>query len=547
MDHARTRRPHGHDDSRDDSPERLLLGMTGVSKRFPGVQALDDVSLELGEGEVLGLIGENGAGKSTLIKILAGIHHPETGTIHWQGKPVDIDGVQTSMDLGIGVIHQELNLAENVSIAENIYLGRQPSRFGWLGVVDRRRLNRMAQDQLDKLHLNIAGTTRLGRLSIGQRQMVEIAKALSLDAKLLVFDEPTSSLSRTEVDALFEVIRLMKRRGVGILYVSHRLAEIVELADRVEVLRDGKVAGMLTREEIGHGRMVRLMVGREVDSFYQHERAAGGGQVALRARDVVLDEKARPGRVGTKTPPTLSFELRAGEILGFAGLVGAGRTELAHAIFGVAPIRSGSIELDGRPVRIRSARSAIQHGLGMVPEDRKRHGLILEMAVTPNISMAGLCDYRRFGLLDRRHELEVAKRGSSELGIRATSLAQKTGTLSGGNQQKTVLARWLAIRPRVLILDEPTRGVDVGCKSEIYALMSELTRRGVAIMMISSEMEELLAMSDRVVVMHEGRITGELPAGRITEENIMMLAVGGSIESRQAAQADESTRQQADA
>ena len=506
--------------------------MRGVSKRFPGVQALDDVSLELQAGEVLGLIGENGAGKSTLIKVLAGIHRPEAGQIFWQGRPVDIDGVQASLELGIGVIHQELNLADNVSIAENIYLGRQPRRFGWLGVVDRRRLHAMAQEQLDKLGLKIAANTRLGRLSIGQRQLVEIAKALSLDAKLLVLDEPTSSLSSSEVATLFDVIKLMRQHGVGVLYVSHRLAEVVELADRVQVLRDGKTAGQLNGEAIEHDQMVRLMVGRDVSQYYQRERHHSTGTTLLQVRNLVLDGELwtrgdglsrRGGREG------LSFELRVGEILGFAGLVGAGRTELARAVFGIDPIRSGTIELDGQTIRIGDPRTAIRRGLGLVPEDRKQQGLILEMAVAPNISLAGLCDYRRLGLLDRRRELSVAREEARELNIRAQSLAQKAETLSGGNQQKVVLGRWLSLKPRVLILDEPTRGVDVACKSEIYTLMSQLAERGVAIWMISSEMEELLAMPDRVIVMHEGRITGELAGDGISEENIMMLAVGGAV------------------
>jgi len=514
--------------------------MVGVSKRFPGVQALDDVSLEVGAGELLGLVGENGAGKSTLIKILAGIHQPERGEIYWQGRPVRIQSVQDSLRLGIGVIHQELNLAANISIAENIYLGRQPRRLGWLGVTDRRRLHAMAAEPLAKLHLKIPVTTRVGRLTIGQRQLVEIAKALSLDAKLLVLDEPTSSLSSTEAEALFEVIRLMKQQGVGVLYVSHRLAEVVDLADRVQVLRDGKVAGLLEGPEIEHDRMVRLMVGRDVSRYYQHQRRQSAGRVVLRVRNLVLGDPGRKGlmrralaadgRLADTTAPGLSFDLRAGEIVGFAGLVGAGRTELARAVFGIDPIRSGTIELDGREVRIHDPRTAIRYGLGLVPEDRKQQGLILDMAITPNISLAGLSDYRRFGLLDRRRERQVARWGGRELDIRATSLAQKTRTLSGGNQQKVVLARWLAMEPRVLILDEPTRGVDVGCKSEIYTLMSRLADRGVALWMISSEMEELLAMSDRVIVMHEGRITGELTGERITEENIMMLAVGANVE-----------------
>ncbi|MBN1342987.1 MAG: sugar ABC transporter ATP-binding protein [Phycisphaerae bacterium] len=526
-----------HDGSEGSGAREPLLRMVGVSKRFPGVQALDDVSLELGGGEVLGLIGENGAGKSTLIKVLAGIHTPERGEVFWQGRRVEIDGVQASLDLGIGVIHQELNLADNISIAENIFLGRQPSRFGWLGVVDRRRLHRMAQEQLDKLGLRIPSNTRLGRLTIGQRQLVEIAKALSLDARLLVFDEPTSSLSSSEAAALFDVIRRMKAQGVGILYVSHRLAEVEDLADRVQVLRDGKVAGLLSGEEIEHGRMVRLMVGRDVERYYQHERRGPAGDVVLRLRDVVLAGGSSghgggsAARGDASRGARLSVEFRAGEIVGFAGLVGAGRSELARAIFGIDRIASGTVELDGKVVRIGDARAAIRRGIGLVPEDRKQQGLILDMAITPNITMAGLCEYNRLGLLDRRRELSVARNGARGLDIRATSLAQKTRTLSGGNQQKVVLARWLAMDPRVLILDEPTRGVDVGCKSEIYTLMSRLAERGVAIWMISSEMEELLAMSDRVVVMHEGRIAGELSGEGITEEGIMTLAVGGDVPS----------------
>jgi ribose transport system ATP-binding protein len=569
--------PTSGDDLRVQSSEHVpappLLRMAGISKRFPGVQALDDVSLQLHEGELLGLIGENGAGKSTLIKVLAGIHPSDRGQIYWRGKPVRIDSVQESLGLGIGVIHQELNLAGNISIAENIYLGRQPSRLGWLGVINRRRLHAMAREQLAKLRLDIPVSTQLGRLTIGQRQLVEIAKALSLNARLLVLDEPTSSLSSGEAETLFEVVRLMKRRGVGVLYVSHRLAEVVDLADRVQVLRDGKVAGTLVGREIEHDRMVRLMVGRDVSRYYQHERRRACGPVVLRVHNVVLTDGQRgathrkwgdrlggagprpreatqrtqsdlelrkeldhanhaadPCACGSAPQMGLSFDLHAGEIVGFAGLVGAGRSELARAVFGIDPIHSGILELDGREVQIQNPRSAIRHGLGLVPEDRKQQGLILDMAITANISLAGLCDYRRFGLLDRRREQEVARWGGRELSIRAASLAQKTRTLSGGNQQKVVLARWLALQPRVLILDEPTRGVDIGCKSEIYTLMTQLAAKGVAIWMISSEMEELLAMSDRVIVMHEGAIAGELAGDGITEEGIMMLAVGGNVE-----------------
>ncbi len=514
------------DQSPGDALPPSLLRMEGIRKRFPGVQALDGVSLEIGRGELVALIGENGAGKSTLIKALAGIVRPDDGQIYWNGQPVRILSVQDSMRLGVGVIHQELNLSANVSIAENIYLGRQPRRLGWLGLVDGKRLNALAQEQLAQLRLDIPVTTRLGRLTIGQQQLVEIAKALSLDATLLVFDEPTSSLSSAETQTLFEVIRLMRRRGVGILYVSHRLAEVVELADRVQVLRDGREAGQLRGSEIRHDRMVRMMVGREVSRYYQHERHEAAGDPILRVSNLVPQDEAGTARRRAGFQRGVSFELRPGEIVGFAGLVGAGRSELARAVFGIDRIRSGTIEIDGRQVRIGTPTKAIAQGLGLVPEDRKQQGLILEMAISANISLAGLGTYRRFGLFDRRRELEVARRGGRDLGIRASSLSQAVRTLSGGNQQKVVLARWLALNPRVLILDEPTRGVDIGCKSEIYALMSRLVERGMAIWMISSEMEELLAMSDRVMVMHEGRIAGELKGSQITEEDIMMLAVG---------------------
>lgn len=490
-----------------------LLEVRAVTKEFPGVRALRGVSLQVGVGEVLAVIGENGAGKSTLMKILAGVQRPDTGEVFVDGQPVTMENVSDALELGIALIHQELNLADNLDAAANIFLGRE-FRNGPL--LQRGRQHEEARKFLAAVGLDIDPGTLVSTLSIGRQQLVEIAKALSVNARVLIMDEPTSSLSARETENLFKVIRDLKQRGVSVVYISHRLGEVKELADRVTVLRDGENAGELAREEISHDRMVRLMVGRDLSQFYQHQPHAPG-EVALKV-----------DRLRTPVHPTkeLSFQLRAGEIVGMAGLVGAGRTELLQTLFGVTPAKGGAIRVAGKVCAPKSPREAIAAGLALVPEDRKQQGLILEMAVRFNLSLPSLGRDQRRGFLNFAAEDRISGEMIGKMRVKTPNDRQLVQFLSGGNQQKVVLGKWLAMRPKVLLLDEPTRGIDVGAKSEIYGLMEQLARDGVAILFVSSDMEEVLGMSDRALVMHEGRITGELTRSQLSEEAIMHLATG---------------------
>lgn len=491
-----------------------LLQLRQISKRFPGVRALNSVDLTLHEGEVLAVVGENGAGKSTLMKILAGVQRPDSGQILVDGKSVLIDSVGAAIDNGISLIHQELNLADNLEVGANIFLGREPRR---LGLISRRRLNAAARQLLDRVGLDVAPTTALRALTIGRQQMVEIAKALSVNARILIMDEPTSSLSARETQQLFRVVKGLRAKRVSVIYISHRLGEVKELADRVLVLRDGENAGQLSREEISHDNMVRLMVGRDVSQFYARRRHEIGS--------VLLDVDGLVSPTWPRHP--LSFSIREGEIVGLAGLIGAGRTEMLRTLFGIDRPLGGTVRVAGRVVRLESPRQAIDAGLALVPEDRKQHGLVCEMGVRPNIGLAGLRRNRcAFGLLNAKVERRDAYEWIKTLNIKPPHAEQTVQFLSGGNQQKVVLGKWLALRPRILLLDEPTRGIDVGGKHEIYRLMENLAERGVAILFVSSEMEEILGMSDRVLVMHEGRITGQLPRERLSEEAVMQLATG---------------------
>jgi ribose transport system ATP-binding protein len=497
-----------------DSPIRLEVRQIG--KRFPGVRALHNVDLKLNESEVLAVVGENGAGKSTLMKIMAGVQPPDTGDILVDGKRVVIDSVSAALSNGIALIHQELNLADNLEVGANIYLGREPRKFG---LIDRGRLNEDAAHVLARIGLNVEPTTQLSDLPIGQQQMVEIAKALSVNARVLIMDEPTSSLSSRESEALFHVIKDLRSNGVSVIYISHRLGEVKELADRVTVLRDGENAGELLRDEINHDNLVRLMVGRDVSQFYAR-RPHEAGAVRLDVRNLVSP---------TWPQHRLSFSVRRGEIVGVAGLVGAGRTEMLRTLFGVDHAAGGSVLIDGKQIDLSSPINTIGAGMALVPEDRKKQGLVLEMAVQHNISLASLYQKRgRFGFLNFPAEASDTAEMIKRLRIKTPNSMQVSQYLSGGNQQKVVLGKWLSLQPGVLLLDEPTRGIDVGAKQEIYGLMEDLAESGVAILFASSEMEEILGMSDRALVMHEGQITGELSRDELSEESVMQLATGNT-------------------
>ena len=497
-----------------DADAAPLLEVGQVTKQFPGVKALQDVDLTLNRGEVLAVIGENGAGKSTLMKILAGVQPLDAGEIRIDGKIVQLVSVEAALSQGIALIHQELNLADNLNVGANIFLGREPCRFG---LIDHGRIHRESKQFLNSVGLQVDPATIVRELTVGKQQMVEIAKALSINARVLIMDEPTSSLSQRETENLFQVINDLRVSGVSIIYISHRLGEVKELADRVTVLRDGKNAGDLAREEITHDAMVKLMVGRDLSAFYHHTPRKPEGTV-LKVTD--LRTPAHPEH-------PLSFEVQAGEIVGLAGLVGAGRTELLQTLFGITPSIGGTIDMDGETVNPQNPIEAIRAGIALAPENRKQQGLVMEMALRENMSLPSLIRDQHHGFLNRQQEAKIAEQMIKQMQIKTPSAEQEVRYLSGGNQQKVVLGKWLAMEPKLLLLDEPTRGIDVGAKQEIYGLMEELTRRGVAILFVSSEMEEVLGMSDRALVMHEGRLSGELARNELTEEAIMQLATGG--------------------
>ena len=498
--------------------------MRGITKRFPGVLALDRVDFAMARGEVVAVIGENGAGKSTLMKVLGGVYQANEGEIRIDGRPAPVRSVHDAIAHGIALIHQERSLAPQLNIAENILLGHEPKWQPWLPLLDRAVLHRRARAVAARIGLDVDTRTRVGRLASGPQQMVEIARALSLDARILIMDEPTSSLSQRETETLFGVIRELRRQGVSVVYISHRLGEVREVADRVVVLRDGCNAGELDRAEAAHDRMVKLMVGRDISQYYRRDHAPGG-KVVLELRDVVLADHPRE---------RINLTVRRGEIVCLAGLVGAGRTEIARALFGIDPILGGTILLEGRPVRPASPLDAMREGFALVPEDRQLQGVIIEMRVKQNISLAELRLIQRWGFWNRRREHEKVAGMVERLNIHTPSLRQRVRYLSGGNQQKVVLAKWLSLEPKVLILDEPTRGIDVGAKQEIYDLICRLTRSGVAILMISSEMEEVLGMSDRVIVIHEGAVAGELGRDDLSEEAVIALATGSRATHRTA-------------
>lgn len=495
-----------------------LLAMRGISKRFPGVVALDGVSLEVGRGEVVALCGENGAGKSTLMKILGGVYQPDAGEILVDGQPVQINHVTDALKLGIAFIHQELNVLDNLDVAANVFLGREPLLTPFK-LIDRRKIHADTEPFLKRLGLDISSRTRLDRLSLAQQQMVEIAKALSLNARIIIMDEPTSSLTLTETERLLQLVCELSEQGVSVIYISHRLGEVEHCADRVVVLRDGRNAGELTGAEVSHDHIVGLMVGREIKSFYSQPRAVATAGF-LRVRNL------RSSRYPAKA---VSFDAGKGEILGFAGLVGAGRSEIAKAIVGLDRLASGEVALGGDQLAVGDARAAIQRGVYLVPEDRRGEGLVVGMSVRENVTLPSLSRFASLFLIHRDRERAVAYEQIQSLSIKTPNAETRVMNLSGGNQQKVVLGKWLSMNPKVMILDEPTRGIDVGAKAEIYRLMRELAERGTVILMISSDMEEVLNISDRVAVMHEGEISGVLMRADCTEENIMQLAVGKKI------------------
>ena len=490
-----------------------LISVQQLCKSFPGVRALHDVCFELDAGEVHALMGENGAGKSTLMKILAGVYTKDTGEIRYNGEPVDFSSPREAQAAGIGIIHQELQLMNHLTAAENIFIGREPKKaFGLL--LDDDKLNRRAAELLSHMNLKLDPRTIVGGLTVARQQMVEIAKALSFNSRVLIMDEPTAALNNAEIAELFKMIRELKARGVGIIYISHKMDELKQISDRVTVLRDGEYVATVPTANTGIETIIGMMVGRTL-SDERVEGAAPAGDIALEVRNLNCGPLVRD----------VSFILRKGEILGFAGLMGAGRTEVARAIFGADALQSGDILVNGRKVSIRTPRHAVANGIGYLSEDRKRFGLATGMDVESNVVMSNLTKYLAMHLFLRKRAIrDTASRFIRLLNIRTPSPAQQVRLLSGGNQQKIVVAKWLDRDCDILFFDEPTRGIDIGAKSEIYKLLRSLADQGKAIVMISSELPEVLRMSDRIVVMCEGRITGELLPQQATQERIMQLA-----------------------
>ncbi len=499
-----------------------FLEMRAITKTFPGVRALDGVTFDLGRGELHALVGENGAGKSTLMKILGGVYPQGTygGEILIEGAAQRFNGVRDAEAAGIAVIFQELSLVKDMSVGENIFLGREPRRFG---VIRWAELYRRAQALLDDLRLPIEPHTPIRNLGIGQQQLVEIAKALSHDARILVLDEPTAALTEAEVGTLSGILQRLRARGVGMIYISHKLGEVFRMSDRITVLRDGRTVGTDATANWDERRIIARMVGREVGDIFPTVDHAHGEEV-FAARHVSVEDPNVAGKLLVKD---VSFAVRRGEVLGIAGLMGAGRSDLLMAIFGAHAGRvTGEVLIEGQRVRVTSPRAAIRHGLGFVTEDRKRFGLVLDQTILNNMTLAGLARISGRFVTNVDAEAAAGNRAMGELRVKANSVFTVAGTLSGGNQQKVVLAKWLLTNPRVLFLDEPTRGIDVGAKQEIYAQINKLAKQGLAIVLVSSELPEVLGLSDRVMVLHEGRVTGEFTRTTATPESVMACATG---------------------
>ena len=494
-----------------EAPDGALLQVSNLRKAFPGVLALDGVSLRLEPGTVHAVIGENGAGKSTLMKIIAGIYSPDSGELSFTGRPLRLSSPRKALQSGIAMIHQELNLMPSMSVAENIWLGREPRNA--VRLINHRQLRLRTRALLGQLRIDIDADAELGTLSIAARQMVEIARALSYESRLLIMDEPTSALTATEAGHLFTIMRELKARGTGILYITHRMDELLEVADEISVLRDGRSVGGGTPRSLSRSEIIRMMVGRELAPIAP--APPGAGAVALTVRAL------------TRAPhfQDVSFELHAGEILGVAGLVGSGRSELAAALFGLTPAHSGEVLIDGRAVRLDSPRAGIARGLALVTEDRKESGCFACLSVLENLQIAVLRRaFVHFGFVRERAITQACAAVSGQLRVKTPHLHECIENLSGGNQQKVLLGRWLLMQPRLLILDEPTRGVDVGAKAEIHELIARLAAQGAAVLMISSELPEILALSHRIMVMHAGRVTGIVPRAEADQVRIMDLA-----------------------
>jgi len=494
--------------------KEYLLSMENINKSFPGVQALDDVTLEVLPGEIHALVGENGAGKSTLMHALSGVSKMDSGTIYWKGQPVEINQPADAQKLGISMIYQELAVIPYLDVGKNIFLGREP-QANVPGVINWKKLYQQAQEQLDKLGLDIDPKTPVEALTIAQQQMVEVVKALSMDSSLIVMDEPTSALTEKEVEALFSYMDKLRENNVSIIFISHRLDQIQRVSDRITVLRDGKWIETSDISDLTQDDIVRMMVGREIEKNLE-KRAKSTSEIVLKVENISSGDEVQ----------NITFGLHKGEILGIAGLVGAGRTALAEAIFGFRKISSGYIELDNNKIKFDSPQIAIEHGLGFVPEDRKAQGLFLNMAVWQNIIIAGIRKLTRFGFLKKDESQKLSNSLVDGLDIKTPNLNQQVKNLSGGNQQKVIIARWLSLKPKILILDEPTRGIDVGAKVEIHNFLRQMADDGVGILMISSELPEILGVSDRILVMKEGRLVAEFDPEINSQDDIMRAAAG---------------------
>lgn len=491
-----------------------LVLMEGIEKGFPGVKAISQGYFELRSGEVHALLGENGAGKSTLMKILSGIYQKDAGRILYQGKEVEITSPRAAQSLGISIVHQELNLMSHLTVAQNIFIGREPRkrlRF----VLDEAEINKKTQQLFEMMHLKLDPRTKVADLTVAKQQMVEIAKALSFNSRVLILDEPTAALTDSEIADLFDIIRQLREKGVGIVHISHRLEELRQIADRATVMRDGRYIDTVMVKDVTINQIISMMVGREIFEAVPELPEDANQDIVLEVRDLNRDRVLK----------NINFKLKRGEILGVAGLVGAGRTEMARAVFGADPIDSGEIYLSGRKVQINSPSDAVRNGIGYLSEDRKRYGVVLGMDVETNIALSAFRKFLRFlGWVDNNKTRSTAKHFVEALSIKTPNLRQKVRNLSGGNQQKVIIGKWLTADTKILIFDEPTRGIDIGAKSEIYKLLNDLAQQGKSIIMISSELPEILRMSHRVIVICEGRLTGDIPINEASQEKIMQFA-----------------------